>query len=114
MAKEADDQDQLFVLSGMRVQLPDDMQQEWTTAYMKDRSHKIAFNQLHQGRSVDKYHLTPIGLMAMMVAKQQKIIIPQSLRQEILKDCHDVPSVGHVGMRRTLELMDRQFHWRRL
>ena len=24
---------------------------------------------------------------------------------------HDVPFVGHVGMRRTLELVDRHFHW---
>ena len=44
MAKEAEDQDQLFVLSGMGVQLLEDMQQKWTTAYMKDRSHKTAFN----------------------------------------------------------------------
>ena len=48
-------------------------------------------------------------LMAMMVGTQQKIIVPQSLLQEILKECHDVPSMGHVGMRRTLELVDRQF-----
>ena len=63
---------------------------------------------------MDKYYLTLTGLMAMMVGKQQKIIVPQSLRQEVLKECHDVPSVGHVGMRRTLELVDRQFHWRGL
>ena len=50
----------------------------------------------------------------MMVGTQQKIIVPQSLRQEILKECHDVLSVGHVSMRRTLELVDRQFQWRGL
>ena len=85
------------------------MQQKWTMAYKQDRTHKTAYNQLHQGKLVDKYYLTPIGLMAMMVGTQQKIIVPQSLRQEILKECHNVPAVGHVGMRRTLELVDRQF-----
>ena len=60
---------------------------------------------------MDKYYLTPTGLMAMMVGNQQKIIVPQSLRQEELKECHDVPSVGYVGTHRTLELVDRQFHW---
>ena len=29
-----------------------------------------------------------------------------------MRECHDVPSVGHVGMRRTLELIARQHHWR--
>ena len=45
----------------------------------------------------------------MMVGTQQKIIVPQSLSQEILKESHDVLVVGHVGMRMTLELVDRQF-----
>ena len=109
MAEDKDDQDQLFILSGMGVQLLKDMQQEWTMASKQDQSHKTTFNQLRQGKPVDKYYLTPTGLMAMMVGTQQKIIVPQSLRQEILKECHDVPLVGHVGMRRTLELVDRQF-----
>ena len=42
------------------------------------------------------------------------MIVPKSLRQQILKECHDVPFTGHVGMRKTLELVDRQFHWRGL
>ena len=83
-------------------------------AYKQDRSHKTAYNQLRQGKPVDKYYLTPTSLMAMMVGTQQKIIVPQFLRQEILKECHDVPLVGHVGMRRTLELVDQQFQWRGL
>ena len=52
--------------------------------------------------------------MAKMVGGQQKIIVPRSLRQNILKECHNVPFTGHVGMRKTLELVDRQFHWRGL
>ena len=31
-----------------------------------------------------------------------------------MRENHDVPLVGHVGMRRTLELVDRHFHWRGL
>ena len=36
------------------------------------------------------------------------------MRQRVVKECHDVPTSGHVGIRRTLELVDRQFHWRGL
>ena len=46
MAEDKDDQDQLFVLSRMGIQLPKDMQQKWTMAYKQDRSHKTAYNQL--------------------------------------------------------------------
>ena len=49
-----------------------------------------------------------------MVGDWQKIIVPKSLRQQILKEYHHVPFTGHVGMRKTLELVDRQFHWRGL
>ena len=79
MAEDKDDQDQLFVLGGMGVQLPKDVQQKWTMAYNQDRSHKTAYKQLRQGKPVDKYYLTPTGLMAMMVGTQQMIIVPQSL-----------------------------------
>ena len=44
MAEDKDDQDQLFVLSGMGVQLLKDVQQKWTMAYKQDRSHKTAYN----------------------------------------------------------------------
>ena len=50
--------------------------------------------------------------MARMVRAQQKIIIPKSLRQLLLKECHDMPFIGYVGMHKALELVDQQFHWR--
>ena len=45
--------------------------------------------------------------MARMVGGRQKIIVPKSLKQQILKECHDVPFTSHVGMHKTLELVDR-------
>ena len=41
-------------------------------------------------------------------------MVPLSLRQHVLHECHDIPTVGHVGMRRTLDLVDCQFHWRNM
>ena len=58
------------------------------------------------------HNLTSHGLVGVQRGDVQKIVVPKSLRQQILKQCHDVPVVGHVGMRRTMELVDRQFHWR--
>ena len=81
---------------------------------MEDQSYKTVYQPLCQERMHYEMFLIPTGLMAMKKGDQQKIVVPQSLRQQILKECHDVPSVGHVGMRRTMELVDRQFHWRGL
>ena len=39
--------------------------------------------------------------MARMVGGRQKIIVPKSLQWQILKECHDVPFIGNVGMRKT-------------
>ena len=38
-------------------------------------------------------------------------MVPTTLKQEVLRECHDLPAVGHVGIRRTMELVDRQFYW---
>ena len=37
---------------------------------------------------------------------QQKIIVPESLQQQILRECHNAAFTGHMGMCRTLELVD--------
>ena len=114
MLKATATEDQVFALSGVSIEPEPEDLQKWMTAYQEDPSHKTAFHQLRQGKPFCEYFLTPKGLMAVNKEGQQKIVVPQSLRQQILKECHDVPTVGHVGMRRTLELVDRQFHWRGL
>ena len=79
MAEDTDDQDQLFVLSqngNTATAMTCTKNGLWPTN--QDRSHKTAFNQLRQGKRVDKYYFIPIGLMAMMVGTQQKVIVPQS------------------------------------
>ena len=101
-------------LSGASMELTTEDLQQWTKAYKEDKGHVAAFMKLHQGQKYEDFYLTPSGLMARMVGGRQKIIVPKSLRQQILKECHDVPFTGHVGMRKTLELVDKQFHWRGL
>ena len=83
----------------------------WTKAYKEDKSHIAAYTKLRQGQKHQDVYLTPYGLLARMVGGQQKIIVPRSLQQNILKECHDVPFTSHVGMRKILGLVDRQFHW---
>ena len=101
-------------LSGISVELTEEDLQTWTKAYKEDKSHVAACTKLCQGQNYQDVYLTPSGLLAKMMGVQRKIIVPRSLRQNILKECHDVPFTGHVGMHKTLELVDQQFHWRGL
>ena len=104
----------MSALSGISVELTAEDLQTWTKAYKEDISHVAAYIKLRQGQKYQDAYLIPSGLLARMVGGQQKIIVPRSLRQNILKECHNVPFTSHMGMRKTLELVDWQFHWRGL
>ncbi|HEX3639688.1 MAG TPA: DDE-type integrase/transposase/recombinase, partial [Ktedonobacteraceae bacterium] len=45
-----------------------------------------------------------------------RIYIPpeESIRQELLKSCHDHPMAGHFDARRTHELLTRSYHWQKM
>ena len=91
-------------LSGASVELTTEDLQQWTKAYKEDKGNVAMFMKLRQGQNYEDFFLTSSGLMARMVGGRQKIIVPKSLWQQILKECHDVPFTGHVGMCKTLEV----------
>ena len=41
-------------------------------------------------------------------------MVPQEMRQKILQENHDVPTVGHVGVQRTVDLVKWTYWWRSL
>ena len=54
--------------------------------------------------------MTSQGLLVIQHGEQKRLVVPTSLRQRILRECHDVPFVGHVGIRRMLELLEQSYH----
>ena len=40
-----------------------------------------------------------------------KLVVPGSLRQDILELAHDVPISGHLGITKTLAKLKRNFFW---
>ena len=42
------------------------------------------------------------------------MLVPRSLRQNIIKEHHDVPLIGHVGVHRTVDHIKRAFWWKGL
>ena len=39
------------------------------------------------------------------------LIVPTILREEVLQGCHDCPTAGHLGQRKTLARVKRSFIW---
>ena len=78
--------------------------QQWTKASKEDKGHVAAYMKLCQGQKYEDFYLTPSGLMGRMMGGRQKIIVPKPLRQQTLKECHDVPFIGHGACARL-------WHW---
>ena len=86
--------------------------QLWKSALEEDPNLMDAVQRLRGGHDVGGLLLTPQGLLYIQQEDRRRLAVPTSLRQRILRECHDIPSVGHVGIRRMLELLERSYHWR--
>ena len=56
------------------------------------------------------YTIDPEGI----IHRDGRTVIPttdNSLKADILHECHDIPTSGHLGSAKTLELVKRQFYW---
>ncbi|KAF4649982.1 hypothetical protein FOL47_001541 [Perkinsus chesapeaki] len=59
------------------------------------------------GHSFRKFHLDDVGVLRY----DGKIVVPQSRRQEILRQFHDVRSAGHLGVNKMATMLFRRFYW---
>ena len=41
----------------------------------------------------------------------ERFLIPRTLRDEVMRLCHDVPSVGHQGVTRSKKRLRQNFYW---
>ena len=92
--------------------LPDKEVKIWRKALEEDAKLREMLQQLRDHHRCGDTQMTPQGLLYIQLKERQRLVVPTSLRQRILRECHDVPSVGHVGIRRTLELLERSYHWK--
>ena len=43
-----------------------------------------------------------------------KLVVPEPLKDIILQMCHDLKSVGHLGISKTIERLQKSFYWRNM
>ena len=51
-------------------------------------------------------------LLYKVIDGEQLMMVPHELHQKILVENHDVPTVGHVGINRTVDRIKRNYWWR--
>ena len=56
-----------------------------------------------------EFEFTPQGLLVRLQDGKRKVMVPMSLRQHVLKSCHDDPTAGHTGIHHTLEIVQQTY-----
>ena len=44
------------------------------------------------------FGISPQGILVKVEDNNQRLVVPQEMRQKTLQENHDVPAVGHVGI----------------
>ena len=83
-----------------------------TSSIRLEESELIAFKDAQQADPVLKtllelpevelksrnFGISPQGILVKVEDDKQRLVVPQEMRQKILQENHDVPTVGHVGI----------------
>ena len=97
---------EVYALTSITIDPSEEDLKIWYQAYLEDPSTKQYFCSCARDKRQKGHSLTFHGLVGVQRGNVQNIMVPMSLWQQILKQCHDVPIVGHVGLHRTMELVD--------
>ena len=109
------DEDTVHVMTRSSI-VPVEEVSAWHAAQREDPVLREIIQQVEQQSKEIRgdYELTPQGLLYQVKAGQRKLMVPVSLRQGVLKSCHDDPTAGHIGIHRTLEIVQRTYSWRKM
>ena len=55
------------------------------------------------------FGISPQGILVKVEDNKQRLVVPQEMRQKILQENHDVPTIEHVGIQRTVDLVKRTY-----
>ena len=91
-----DANEEVMALSGTGLEVTEDTRDRWITGYQQDPKLHTALRELRLGKPYGQMQLNSLGLLVTNDG-EQKLVVPQSMRQEVLRECHDTCSVKHRG-----------------
>ena len=69
--------------------------------------------KLNMGQVVRGYSVDQSGILYYQAARnERRIVVPISQQQHILEEHHDGPTTRHLGVERTLEMLQRVYWWK--
>ena len=91
----------------------DDDRTSWIAAMNDDDRLRSIVRRLHDGEIVESYRLDD-GILRFRPqgSSEWKTVVPRDRQAQIIAIRHDQPTIGHLGMERSLELIARDYWWR--
>ena len=78
----------------------------WLNSLNSDPHTRDILVKLNRGQTVVGYSADSAGILYHQPeGGDRRIVVPNSQRQHILEEHHDVPTAGHLGVERTLEML---------
>jgi hypothetical protein len=59
----------------------------------------------------DRVNSNPYTIEDGILYYKHRLVVPQSMRETVLKAEHDLKVAGHWGARKTVEIVSRNFYW---
>ena len=79
--------------------------------YKDDQFYHDICDKLNSGLPEDSPKLNNFTISNSFLLFKEKIYVPTKSRSSVLNICHDSPSAGHFGIRKTISLISRDFWW---
>ena len=57
------------------------------------------------------FGISPQGILVKVEDNKQRLVVPQEMRQKILQENYDVPTIGHVGIQHIVDLVKWTYWW---
>ena len=106
-----------------QIQLPEFSQLQSLVLMSQSERHDFTLNvdpatydilkKLNMGQTVRGYSADQSGVLYYQATgTEQRIVVPTNKQQRILEEHHDVPTVGHLGVERILEMIQRVYWWK--
>ncbi len=79
--------------------------------YKNDEFYTDTYNMLNSGNLDIPSKFKDFTISNSFLLFKGKIYVPPNCRPSILNICHDSPSAGHFGIKKTINLINRDFWW---
>ena len=88
--------------------------EEWLRACERDSFIRARLKEFREG-TLERTYKVEGGLLYKIPGRllSYKLVVPREFVNRVLKEKHDSPSAGHMGMEKTLELVGRSYWWQR-